>query len=203
MKTSFFLSFIISIDSYLIAVAFRNNRIKIPISSAAVITLMGAAVLSISLKFSQIISDVIPPDIFHSVGMCIIITIGLLTVFKSILRNLANKISEKGELSVKMGKSPIMVKLYLDDTSADLDNSKSLSLFEAAVLALSNSIDAAAVGLTAGSLDTSPAYAAVFTIMWGLFAFVFADITAKKLLTLKNDLSWIGGLCIMILAVII
>ena len=48
------LALIVSFDTYLVAAAYCNSGIRIPLASAAVINLTGAAVLGLSLLLSDI-----------------------------------------------------------------------------------------------------------------------------------------------------
>ena len=91
-----------------------------------------------------------PAVMFHRCEIALLTAIGLLTIMKSIIRNIVRKLSEKGGLSLKTEKGSLVVRLYLDDTAADIDNSKVLSLAEAFTLALAGSFDAAATGLGSG-----------------------------------------------------
>lgn len=193
-----FLAVTVSIDIYLAAAAFCNDGIRIPFVSAAVINLICSAILGISTKFSLIISNIAPPELFHDLSMAVLITIGILTILKSIARITARHIAERGELSLKLGKTPLAVKLYLDDTAADKDHSMTLSAGEAVSLALASSFDCAAMGLSSGSADISPILAAVCTFVCGFAALFLGSVTGRKISSLNHDFSWTGGVMLII-----
>ena len=202
MYKEFLLAVTVSIDTYIASAAYCNSGIKIPLLSAAVINLICAAVLWISLCLSGIMGHFLSADICRISGMLVMIFIGMLTILKSFARSLAKRVEQKGELSVKLGNTPLAVKLYLDDTAADIDHSKILTAGEAAALALASSLDSAAVGLSCGFSDISPFTASWLTFLCGCAADGAGIVTGKKISSLGRDLSWIGGILIILFAVI-
>ncbi|MCR4794738.1 MAG: manganese efflux pump [Ruminococcus sp.] len=201
MLKEIFLAFIVSIDTFLAAAACCNSGIKIPILSAAVIDFICAAVLGISIAFSQLLCSIVPLGIFRLCGAAVLITLGALTIAKSLVRSLIRRISDRGELSVKMGGSPLILKLYLDDTAADADHSKLISAGEAAALALASSLDSAATGISCGYGDISPFTAFSAAFVCGAAALSLGSFTGRKISSLHHDLSWAGGLLLIIFAV--
>lgn len=202
MYDEFFLAVIVSFDTLLAAAAYCNSGIKIPLISSAVINLICSAVLGISLCFSGFLSNYIPSSVCRICGCSIIVLIGLLTIVKSIARTLVKRVAERGELSVKLGKSPLALKLCLDDTAADIDHSKVLSASEAAALALASSFDSAAMGLSSGYSHISPLLAFVFTLICGFTAIHTGGLIGKKISSLDHDLSWVGGILLIVFAFI-
>lgn len=197
-----FLAFIVCIDTFLAAAACCNSGIKIPVLSAVVINIICAAVLGLSIAFSDMISEYIPLNICKLCGMAILIALGTMTIAKSLIRSLIRRISNKGELSLKMGGSPLIVKLYLDDTAADLDHSKYLSPGEAAALALASSLDSAATGLSCGYSHISPVTASAAAFVFGAAALFFGSLMGRKISSLPHDLSWAGGALLIIFALL-
>ncbi len=202
MEKEIFLAFIVSIDTYLAAAAYCNSGIRIPVLSAAIINILSGGVLWLSLSFSGMLREFVPSGLFHTLSIGILTFIGAMTILKSLVRSLSARLSEKGELSLKMGKSPIVLKLYLDDTAADFDNSKILSAAEAAALALASSFDSAAVGISCGLSGTSPAAASLFAVLFGFAAIILGGVTGKKISSLNRDFSWVGGILLIIFAVL-
>lgn len=202
MKEAIFLAFIVSIDTYLAAAAYCNSGIRIPVLSGLVISGISGVVLWISLSFSEILGRYIPADAFHIMSVVILTFIGTLTIFKSVVRMIVRKISERGEFSLKIGKSPIVVKLYLDETAADFDNSKVLSVYEAAALAAASSVDSAAVGISCGGGDLNVRAAVIGSVIFGFAAIFLGGITGKLAAIKNHDFSWIGGVMLIIFALI-
>ena len=203
MFDELFLAVIVSFDLFLAAAAYCNSGIKIPLLSSAVINGICAAVLGISLCFSQFIGNYIPPSVFRVCGCAVICFIGALTIVKSIARTLVRKVSERGEMSLKLGKSPLALKLYLDDTAADIDHSKVLSAGEAAALALASSMDSAAMGISCGYDGISPFAASALTLICGFAAMIAGGMAGKKISSLDHDLSWVGGILLIVFAIFV
>ena len=88
MLKELFLSVIISIDIFLAAAACCNSGIRIPLLSAAVIDLISAAVLGISMTFSDIICRALPTELCRTAGEAVLIIIGSATIAKSLFRSL-------------------------------------------------------------------------------------------------------------------
>lgn len=200
MYGEIFLAIIVSLDTYLASVTYCNSGIKIPFLSMTVISLISAVMLGLSLGFSDFIGSFVSPELCHICGTAVITAIGIMTIFKSIIRSIINHISAKGEVSVRSGKYGIVMKLYLDETTADFDNSKTLSMAEASALALASSLDSVATGLSSGFSGISPFPAFVFTFIAGIISITLGNITGKKLSSLHHDFSWVGGILLIIFA---
>lgn len=200
VEKAVFLAVIVSLDTYLAAAAYCNSGIRIPLLSAAVINIFSGAVLWLSLSFSALLCEYVSYGFFHTLSVGILTFIGAMTIFKSLVRSLSEHLSEKGELSLKMWKSPIVLKLYLDDTAADFDNSKILSAFEAAALALASSLDSAAVGLSCGFSGISPLTVSFMAVIFGFGAVILGGLTGKKISSLHHDFSWVGGVLLIMFA---
>lgn len=200
MLREIILSVIISIDIFLVAAAYRSCGIKIPVSSAVVINAIGAFFLGISLVLSRLMGNIIPEKICGICGFVILTAMGITTIFKSLIRNLVRRLSERGELSLPTGNSGIVVKLYLDDTAADFDSSKILSPKEAAALAIAASLDSISIGLGAG-YEINPAISAICAFIAGAVAILFGSLAGRKISSLNCDLSWIGGAALIIFGI--
>lgn len=187
------LAVIISIDTFLAAAAYRSGSIKIPFLSAAVVVTFSALSLGLSLLLSSFLSGFIPVQICEISGFIILTAIGITTIFKSLIRNLVRRLSQRGELSLHTGSSGIVVKLYLDDTAADFDCSKVLSLKEAIALALAGSLDSITTGLSTGYNEIDPVISTLFAFITGSAAIIFGSLAGRKIASMNHDLSWLGG----------
>ena len=166
------LAFIVSFDTYLVAAAYCNSGIRIPLASAAVINLTGAAVLGAALVLSDIAGCFIPAELCRTLGLIVLTSIGVITVFKSLMRLLVRRLSERGGLSS-----------------------------EAAALALASSLDSAATGLSCGFCDISPLRTAAFAFFAGFAAVAFGSITGRRFSASDRELSWLGGVLLIAFAV--
>lgn len=195
------LALIVSADTFLTAVAYRSSDIKIPVISAFVINVTGALVLTLSLMLSDFIGQFIKPEICSIAGFIILTAIGIVTIFKSIVRTIVRRLSERGCIALKSIGTGIVVKLYLDETSADSDGSQTLSAYEAVALALAGSLDSFSTGLSCGFNEMRPFLAGVLTFLAGFTALALGTLFGKKISSLNHDLSWLGGVFLIAFAV--
>lgn len=202
MLQEVFLAFIVSFDTFLVAAAYCNSGIRIPFTSVAVINLMGAAVLGLALTLSDIAGGFIPAELCRTLGLIVLTSIGVITVFKSLVRILVRRLSQRGELSLRTGSSGLIIKLYLDDTAADTDGSKSLSPSEAAALALASSLDSAATGLSCGFCGISPLRTAALAFFAGFAAVAVGSLAGNKIAASDCELSWLGGVMLIAFAIV-
>lgn len=201
MYREIFLAVIVSADIFLVAAAYRSSDIRIPPLSALIINLICTFVLGISLVLSEIAGQVINIEICRIIGFIVLTAMGIITVFKSLMRGLVRQLSKRGELSLRHGGSGIVVKLYLDDTAADFDCSKILSPGEAAALSLASSLDSAATGLSCGYSNIDPVLSAIFVFLAGFAAMFLGSFFGKKISSLDHDLSWLGGIMLIAFAI--
>lgn len=200
MVQSFLLVIALSVDSFLASLAYGAEKIKIPIKSALLISLIGVAFLSVSLYTASFIQQFIPSNICSNISFIIFFLISLSSLFqgtiKSFLKNCERK---KLEFSCK-GVS-FVLDIYLDETNADADNSKLLSLKEALYLAIALSIDSLVSGFALGISIEKPLSVLLFSFCIGFAAVISGSFIGRKVTSIsKWNLSWISGVLFMILA---
>ena len=196
----FFLALAVSFDSFLFAVSCGGSGVKIPPLPSVVISLVCSAVLSLSLCLSSIIGEFIPSELCRRAGCAVIAVTGAWSVFRSVLRAVVRKLSKDGSISLKMEKIGLVIKLCLDDASADTDSSKTISVCESLALALAGSLDSLATGLSFGFSGVSPLRTGFFTFICGLAAVFAGSLAGHRISSQKHDFSWIAGVLLIILA---
>ncbi|MDE6784236.1 MAG: manganese efflux pump [Ruminococcus sp.] len=201
MAQELILAVIVSFDTFLASAAYRAGKIRIPVLSAVVICFLSSLFLAVSLLFSDFLSRIIPIGVCEIAGFIILTSIGIITMLKSFFRALVRQLSQRGELSLRPKSSGIVIKLYLDDTAADFDCSKTLSAREAAALALAGSLDSVATGLSCGYNEINPAISAVFAFIAGFAAIILGGIAGKRAAGMNHDFSWLGGAALIAFAV--
>lgn len=197
MLCELLLAVTVSVDTMLAAAAYSGSGIRIPMRSAAVINAAGAAVLGLSLLLSDLLCGFISPEICRIAGFAVLTSIGTANVLKSLTRNAVRRFAGR---ELRLSAAGLMIRLYLDDTAADCDCSKSLSVREAAALAAASSLDSAATGLSSGICGIRPLYAVLFTFTVGTVAFFLGNKAGRKISSLPMDLSWTGGLFLILFA---
>lgn len=193
----------LSLDSFTAGFAYGSNKIKIPFTSVTVINVICSVILGISLFAGSMVSPYLPEWLTLSVSFLILFIIGLVKLLDSISKSIIRKYSGfNKEITISMFNFKFILSLYADPENADMDDSKSISLKEAAMLALSLSLDGIAVGLGVGMTNVnilavflwSLVTDAVF-IIWGCF---IGNKVAQKL---PFNTSWLSGAVLIGLAI--
>lgn len=202
MLNELFITLTVCIDTYLMSVNYNSSGIKIPFRSGLMLSFISSLILYLSLLFAGILELVIPLKVCSVIGCITLTAIGTVTIFKSIVRGIVRKLSQKGYICIRMSRLGIAVRLYLDERTADSDYSKVLSISESFALALALSADSVAVGINAGFLGANPVRTAFFTFIVNIVVVYLGALTGKKFFSSEYDLSWLGGFMLILSAVI-
>ena len=135
MWNAFLLVIALSLDSFLASLAYGGEHIRIPWKSAVLISLIGVLFLSFSLYTAAFIQQFIPPYICRMISFTIFFMIGLSSLFQGTIKSFLGTYKRK-KLSFEYSGISFVLDIYLDETKADADNSKLLSLKEALYLAV-------------------------------------------------------------------
>ena len=155
MWNAFLLVIALSLDSFLASLAYGGEHIRIPWKSAVLISLIGVLFLSFSLYTAAFIQQFIPPYICRMISFTIFFMIGLSSLFQGTIKSFLGTYKRK-KLSFEYSGISFVLDIYLDETKADADNSKLLSLKEALYLAVALSIDSLASGFALGISIVQP-----------------------------------------------
>lgn len=202
MLNEILITITVCIDTYLMSVNYNSSGIKIPFRSGLVLSFISSLILYLSLLFAGLLECIIPVKICSLIGCVILTAIGTVTIFKSIVRAVVRKLSEKGDIFIRMSRLGIGVRLYLDERTADSDFSKVLSISESIALALALSADSVAVGINAGFLGADSLRTAFLTFIVNIIVIYLGAFTGRKIFSSKYDLSWLGGVMLILSAVI-
>lgn len=190
----------INLDVFLAAAAYRNDGINIPRRSICVICTFSSAILFLSISLADLVTSYIPVGVCRKISIIAMSAIGMGIILRSISRSLTEHIPDGKLLTLKTASYSLVIRLYLDDTAADSDNSKSLSVREAVALAAASSIDCAAVGMGLGTADIKPFAVSLLTFATAICAMLLGGLAGKKISSLHLDLSWVGGILLIVMA---
>ncbi|MCI9585750.1 MAG: hypothetical protein HFH45_03860 [Bacilli bacterium] len=200
MALYFSLIFALSLDTFMAALSYESNKIKIPISSNLIISFICSLFLFISLLLGNFLGTFIPDVILKWISFFILFFIGFIKVFDNRIKNFIKKRNFKGKsINFSFCNLRFILQIYSDYSCADMDKSKSLSPIEAIFLALALSID----GLSAGIAFNTSFILGLF-IFLSCFIMNFGFILLSKLfnhfMNNKLDFSLLGGFIFIILA---
>lgn len=200
MWNAFLLVIALSLDSFLASLAYGGEHIRIPWKSAVLISLIDVLFLSFSLYTAAFIQQFIPPYICRMISFTIFFMIGLSSLFQGTIKSFLGTYKRK-KLSFEYSGISFVLDIYLDETKADADNSKLLSLKEALYLAVALSIDSLASGFALGISIVQPLPVLVISFCVGILAILGGSFLGSRVLSLKEcRLSWVSGVLFLILA---
>ncbi|MBO4878439.1 MAG: manganese efflux pump [Ruminococcus sp.] len=190
---------VVSIDIFLSSMACCSGGIRIPPLSAAVIGIICASVMAAAVTVSGLVSGMLSENLCETLSCAVLTALGVINITKSLSRSFLRRLAGREELSLHLGGCSIAMRLYLDDTAADLDSSKTLSVPEAAAMALAGSFDCAAAGLSCGG-EVSPVTTSLCTLATGITAIFLGTLAGRKISSRLGDLSWAGGIILILFA---
>lgn len=201
MLQSFLLVIALSTDSFLASLAYGAEKIRIPLRSALLIAFVGVAFLGVSLYTASFMELFIPPYVCKWISFSIFFMIGMSSVFQGTIKRFLRHTHQK-KLTFEYSGISFVLDVYLDETKADVDNSKVLSLKEALYLAVALSIDSLVSGFALGISITNPLPVLLISFLVGLCAVLSGFYFGGKLgMKSHLDLSWTSGILFLMLAI--
>ena len=191
----------LSIDALIASLAYGANNIHIALAPAAVISGVGTACLGLSLLAGGIIRQAVPPAVCSGISFGLRFLVGLVTLFEGLFKNYLRRRRGAKQVSFEMQGIRFVLDVFLDETKADSDDSKDLSVRESLYLAAALSVDSLASGLGSGLSDI-PIFLTIAIYAVIQFIVVLAGFHLGKRLHGKTtpDLSPLSGILLMIVA---
>ncbi len=197
---AFLLVTALSIDAFAASFAYGSKKIKIPASSIIVINLICSAILALALLFGAAVAHLVPVYVTKTVSFAILFLLGIVKLFESSLKAFIRK-SNGRKLTFSLFRLRFILNVYAEPEKADKDMSRTLSAAEAAFLAFALSLDGIAVGFGAGLASVGLVEIILFSLFSDILAVVFgARLGRKAAEKLPMDLSWLGGMILIVLA---
>lgn len=193
----------LSLDALTAGFAYGSKKIKIPFSSVMIINIICSCILGISLFAGSIVKPYLPDWVTLSISFTILFVIGLVKLLDSITKSIIRKHSNlKKKVTISLFNFKLILNVYANPEKADVDKSNTISPAEAALLALSLSLDGIAVGLGAGLTNVN----IWAVLLWSLvidviFVMVGCFLGSKAAQKLPFNISWISGVVLIGLAV--
>lgn len=144
---------------------------------------MGTVFLGISVGFAEIIMLVIPQNVCSVISSALLVALGLFNIFRDFFRKLLTERRRGGHTA----------RLFFDGTSADADNSKSISALEALALSTALSMDSLVTGVSAGLGKMNLPILCAGAFLAGIGAISAGWKLGKK--TVSTAKINLGGLC--------
>lgn len=196
------LALAVSLDSFAVSFAYGTDRIKIPKLSVGIISLVCSAALGLSLLAGAAVKQYIPTWLTTAICFGILFLLGVEKLLDSATKSLIRRYNSiDKELNFSMFNFSFVLRLYADPQEADWDRSKVISPAEAVSLAAALSLDGLALGFGAAMGGASPWAVFLCSLAANAAAVVLGAFCGNKAAQkLPFDLSWIGGLILILLA---
>ena len=189
----------VSVDALIAAFSYGAGRIRIPAYSAFIISFICSLILTASIILSSLLGGMIPDRLCRAAGAGLLTVMGTVSLFQNMLKNALRKRQGEGGLKFSFFNIDFVICVYLDETKADCDSSKTLSSKEAVTLALALSADSLASGFGAGLGGANIIRIALISLAVGLASIVAGSFFGQKAACKKPRLSWLSGAILIIL----
>ncbi len=199
---SLFLVSALSLDAFAASFAYGTNKIRIPLKSAVVISLICSAMLGGALFAGQLLQNIIPERLTAGICFTILLLLSLTKFFDFFIKIWIRKSKDASpKVDFHFLNFHFLLQLMCDATQADVDDSKELSSREAVALSLALSFDGLAAGLGAGMAGSSLPAVLLFSFLLSMFAVIVGCFIGNKVAG-KTELSltWVSGVILLILA---
>lgn len=196
------LALAISLDGFSVGTIYGLRKMRIPLLSILIISSCSFLMIILSMTIGGMIEPMMSPNAARSIGGWILVLIGLGAGFQSIRGQRKRK--QPGQLfNIEFKTFGLVIKIFREPASADLDHSGVISGTEAFFLGLALSFDAFGAGISAAFLGYSVLLTAcLVAFMSGLFlwtgktlGYLFSEMKAIK------KASFIPGILLILIGV--
>ncbi len=192
MLESLLLVIAVSADSLAAAIGLGSAGIRVPIKSSFVICLIGTVSLALSVLLASFLQNLIPQNACRWLSFSLLMILGIYSLIQEQFRKVLRRRAKKKNLA--MG-------IYLDESEADKDCSKTLSPGEAAVLSVALSADSVVTGVSAGFMTINILLLTITSLAFGMLCINFGSGLGRKLASKTSvDLGWLCGTILIALA---
>lgn len=189
-------------DSFFMSVAYGVERIQISWKATIIISLCGTFLLGTAILLAKVFTQFLSPSLGKWIGFLILICLGISHLFQAQVKRYVKK-QKHQPLIIKLKGISFVVDIFLDETQADQDCSKELSMTEAVYLGIALSLDSLASGLAYGLGAVNVAMILLCSFLAGVASIICGSAVAAKLThRCHGDVSWISGSLLILLALL-
>lgn len=187
----------LSIDFLVAGISIGVSGIRVPKKSILFLSFTNTLFLVISFIFGNIISKYISSKIISLLPSIIFIIFGLEKVLETVIHNLPHK-----KYHINIFNTVLVLQIYNNPSKIDLDKSKTLSIKELIILALSLSLDNFVIGIGLCIFNYHLLFIIVSNLLISYFFFYIANRCFINFSKIKNaDFSWLSGLIFLIIGI--
>lgn len=193
---------VVSLDAFVASIAYGSKKIKIPFLSTLIINFICAIFLAVSIFLASQFKKFLPNNLASILSFLILLSLGIYYLFEALIKSyLESKSKMKKNLEFKFSNIRFMINIYIDETTADRDYSKTLDYKEASYLGIALSLDSLAIGFGSGLASINYLALISLSLIIGMVAVRIGLFIGHNLAQAKNvNLSWLAGLILIFLA---
>lgn len=187
-------------DSFLMSIAYGVEGIRIPFKACVLIAFCGTFCLGISFLLASVLTNVLSVETGKYISFTILFILGITNLFQVQVKHYVKK-HKAQPLIIRFKEISFVIDIFLDETQADADQSKELSLKEAMYLGIALSIDSLASGLAFGIGLRDVRIVLLLSFIAGICIICIGSFLGKHISSFVNfDISWISGCMLLVLA---
>lgn len=184
----------VCMDTWFAAMGCSMSGITIPKRCALLISVIGSAILGLSLLGARGLALLLPEAVCRFGGAAVLALIGIVQLTKQGLTALIRAHPPQ----IRWRALGLVIEICCDETLADADGSKVLSMGEAVTFAAALSLDSLASGLGAGIEPMWMLPCLGMTLLFGFVLTLLGAALGKRCRTRR--LEWLGGVMMLLLA---
>ncbi len=184
----FLLALAVSLDGFGVGVMYGLRKIRIPLPSIGIISLLSGIIILASMQIGVLMSSLLSPSVAKRTGAAILIAIGIWALYQMLFpkdqeadesdqsnreaQHVATDALQKTKelLCIELKRFGLVIQILRTPVIADVDRSGNISASEATLLGLALSLDAFGAGIGAALIGFTPILtASVIAIASGMF----------------------------------
>lgn len=192
----------VSLDSLTAGFSYGTGRVHIKALSLLLLACVPALFITAAGSLGEIVGFLLPPGVLPFLSFFMLAAIGIAKLLESLIRVIAKRHpSLMGNWGCQIKQINIIFTVYLSPEEANRTDLQVLSAKEALLLSLALSLDSVLVGMAFPTADISRLALFLSATLFNLLLFIAGCFLGRILSrALRIDLSWLSGLCLLLLA---
>lgn len=191
-------------DAFVASLGYGAGKIKIPLRSAVIISVVSSLLLFIALYLGSFLGSLISAQTARIVCCVILCLIGFIKLFDGLIKGYIRRHQNiQKNIRFSLFSLKFILTIYADPEKADGDSSKELSIKEAVSLSVALSLDSLSVGIGAGMGEGGFVLITALSLIMNFGVILLGAFLGRKLAKKSNiNLSWLSGAILIALAFI-
>lgn len=192
----------VSLDSLTAGFSYGTGRVHIKALSFLILACVPALFITAAGRIGEIVGSLLPSGILPILSFFMLAAIGIAKLFESLVRIIAKSTPALiGNWGCQIKQINIIFTVYFSPEEANRTDVQVLSAREALLLSLALSLDSVLVGMAFPAADISQTALFLSASLFNLLLFIVGCLSGRLLSrALRIDLSWLSGLCLLLLA---